>query len=337
MKVGLAYDLKDEIALHPEHAEDALEEYDCPETVAAIAKALETLGHSVVRLGGGREFLVSILKNNVDFVFNIAEGRGVYRSREAQVPSVLEMLGIAYSGSDPECLALCLDKPLTKRVLQAAGVATPRWQVITDSRKLGELTRGDFPLPGFVKPAYEGSSKGIRFASRVETLEQICRITTMILEQYQQPVMVEEFIPGDEVTVGVAGSPPQILGVMRVLPKQGYNPNFTYSLEVKREWEELVSYECPAKLSVKTTEEIVWASLTAFEVLGCRDVARIDFRVDLERKPWLLEVNPLPGLRPGYGDLPIMAEKAGHDYDALIGLILDSALKRQKPCLARSA
>jgi D-alanine-D-alanine ligase len=337
MKVGLAYDLKDEVTLHPEHAEDALEEYDCPETVASIAKALEALGHSVVRLGGGREFLANILRNNVEFVFNVAEGRGVYRSREAQVPSVLEMLGIPYSGSDPECLALCLDKPLTKRVLQAVGVATPRWQVITDGRQLGEPTFGSFPLPGFVKPAYEGSSKGIRFASRVETTEQVCRMTTMMLEQYQQPVMVEEFIPGDEVTVGVIGSPPQILGIMRVIPKRGDNPNFTYSLEVKRDWEDLVSYECPAKLPVKTTEEITWAGLTAFEVLGCRDVARIDFRVDLEGKPWLLEVNPLPGLRPGYSDLPMMAEKVGYGYDSLIGLILDSALKRQGRCMARLA
>ncbi|MBM4462072.1 MAG: ATP-grasp domain-containing protein [Chloroflexi bacterium] len=337
MKVGLAYDLKDEITLHPEHAEDALEEYDSPETVAAIAKALESLGHSVVRLGGGREFLTHILQDNVDFVFNIAEGRGVYRSREAQVPSVLEMLGIPYSGSDPECLALCLDKPLTKRVLQAAGVATPRWQVITDGRQLEELAWNNFPLPGFVKPAYEGSSKGIRFASRVETMEHICRMTSMLLEQYQQPVMIEEFISGEEVTIGVVGSPPQVLGIMRVVPKRGGNPNFTYSLEVKREWEDVVSYECPAKLSVKTTEEIIWASLTAFEVLGCRDVARIDFRVDLEKKPWLLEVNPLPGLRPGYSDLPMMAERVGYSYDALIGLIMDSALKRQRPCLARLA
>jgi D-alanine-D-alanine ligase len=337
MKVGLAYDLKDEVALYPEHAEDALEEYDSPETVTAIAKALEALGHSVVRLGGGREFLANILKNNIDFVFNIAEGRGVYRSREAQVPSVLEMLGISYSGSDPQCLALCLDKPLTKRVLQTAGVATPRWQVITDSRQLGEMTVGNFPLPGFVKPAYEGSSKGIRFASRVETVEQACRMAKRILDQYQQPVMVEEFIAGDEVTVGVVGLPPQVLGAMRVLPKQGDNPNFTYSLEVKRKWEDLVSYECPARLPVKTTEEIVWASLTAFEVLGCQDVARIDFRVDLAGKPWLLEVNPLPGLRPGYSDLPMMAEKVGYGYGNLIGLILDSALRRQKLCLTRSA
>jgi D-alanine-D-alanine ligase len=337
MKIGLAYDLKDEVALYTEHAEDALEEYDSPETVAAIARALEMLGHSVVRLGGGREFLANILKNNIDFVFNIAEGRGVYRSREAQVPSVLEMLGIDYSGSDPECLALCLDKPLTKRVLQAAGVTTPRWQVITDSRQLGEVTVSNFPLPAFVKPAYEGSSKGIRFASRVETVEQARRMATMLLEQYQQPVMVEEFIPGDEVTVGVIDSPPRVFGIMRVLPKQGDNPNFTYSLEVKREWEDLVSYECPASLPLKTTEEIIWASLTAFEVLGCQDVARIDFRVDSEGKPWLLEVNPLPGLRPGYSDLPMMAERVGYDYDTLIGLILDSALKRQGRCMARLA
>jgi len=142
--------------------------------------------------------------------------------------------------------------------------------------------------------------------------------------------MVEEFVPGDEVTVGIVGTPPQVLGIMRVLPRQGRDPNFIYSLEVKREWEKLVSYECPAKLPSETIQDIAEASLKAFEVLGCRDMARIDFRVDVQRKPYLLEVNPLPGLRPSYGDLPIMAQEMGYEYKTLISLILNSALRRQK-------
>src|SRR4030043_453680 len=167
MKIGLAYDLKDEVPLNREQPDDALEEYDSPETVEAIASVLESLGHSVSRLSGSRKFIDNILRNDVDFVFNIAEGRGNYRSREAQVPAVLEMLDIPYTGSDPQCMALCLDKPSTKRVLRAAGVLTPEWRVVADRGQLEEALWRDFPLPAFVKPAYEGSSKGIRFGSKV--------------------------------------------------------------------------------------------------------------------------------------------------------------------------
>jgi D-alanine-D-alanine ligase len=126
MRVGLTYDLKE--AVKPDRAapEDALEEYDYPATVEYIASAIAKKGHTVVRLGGGREFLSSILHETVDIVFNISEGRGTYRSREAQVPSVLEMLGIPYSGSDPLTLAISLDKALTKQLVSQAGVTTPR-------------------------------------------------------------------------------------------------------------------------------------------------------------------------------------------------------------------
>jgi len=334
MKIGMAYDLKEDVALSAGQPEDALEEYDCLETVQAIATALEFLGHVVVMLGGGKDFLINILQNNVDFVFNIAEGRGNYRSREAQVPAILEMLNMPYSGADPQCLAICLDKPLTKKVVAEASILTPAWQVISDIKELKGIVWDSFPFPAFVKPAYEGSSKGIRFSSRVKSPKEIAGAVETVLEKYGQPAMLEEFIPGDEVTVGIVGTPPQILGIMRVLPRQGCDPNFIYSLEVKREWEKLVSYECPARLPSKTMQDIAEASLKAFKVLGCRDVARIDFRVDTQRKPYLLEVNPLPGLRPGYSDLPIMAQEMGYEYKTVIGLILNSALRRQNlPCL----
>jgi len=122
MRIGLAYDIK--AAATGYHAvEDAQEEYDSPETVAIISAALEQGGHQVVRLGGGEQFLENIRAEKVDMVFNIAEGRGIFRSREAQVPSVLEMLGIPYTGSDPQCLAICLDKPLTKKLVALNGSA----------------------------------------------------------------------------------------------------------------------------------------------------------------------------------------------------------------------
>jgi len=333
MKIGLAYDLKDTVISKTSCPEDALEEYDSPETLHAIATALENLGHSIVKLGGGKEFITGILQNNVDFVFNISEGLGNHKSREAQIPSILEMLDIPYSGSDPQCLAICLDKPLTKILVTVAGVRTPKWQLITDRSQLKAIKYNDLPLPAFVKPAYEGSSKGIRIGSRAETAVQIAEVAAELLERYKQPVMVEEFIAGDEVTVGMVGnSPPEVLGIMRVLPRQG-NTDFIYSLEVKREWEQLVDYECPARLETGTIEEIKNSSLKVFKALGCRDFARLDFKLSPEGMPYFLEVNPLAGLNPKSSDLPIMANKLGWTYQALISAIFNAALQRYPQCV----
>lgn len=335
MKIGLAYDLKDTVIPTSSSLEDALEEYDSPETVAAITAEIESLGHYVIKLGGGKEFISNILQNDVDFVFNISEGLGNYRSREAQIPAVLEMLGIPYSGSDPQCLALCLDKPLTKTLVTTAGVRTPGWYVVADYSQLNGITAADLPLPAFIKPACEGSSKGIRFGSKVETREQACETAAGLLEQYRQPVMIEEFIAGAEVTVGMLGNnPPQILGIMRVLPKQR-NAEFIYSLEIKRDWEQLVDYECPAGLETGISEEITKMSLKAFKTLGCRDFARIDFKLHSNGTPYFLEINPLAGLNPKSSDLPIMAYKLGWTYHSLIADILNTALQRYPQCVRR--
>jgi D-alanine-D-alanine ligase len=171
VRIGLSYDLKETLPTAKAGADDALEEYDSPETVKIILESIEAEGHSVIRLGGGRQFLENILRERVDFVFNIAEGLGNYRSREAQVPSVLEMLEIPYTGSDPQCLAICLDKPLTKKLVATVGVSTPRWQVITNSQQLRENDWSDFPFPVFLKPAHEGSSKTIRKRNQLSRLQ----------------------------------------------------------------------------------------------------------------------------------------------------------------------
>lgn len=335
MKIGLAYDLKDAVISTPSGPEDALEEYDSPETLDAIATVLEELGHSIVKLGGGKEFITGIIQNNVDFVFNISEGLGNHKSREAQIPSILEMLNIPYSGSDPQCLAICLDKPLTKILATVAGVRTPKWQLITVHSQLKEIKCDDLPLPAFVKPAYEGSSKGIRIGSRAETVVRIAEVAAELLERYEQPVMVEQFIAGDEVTVGMVGnSPPKVLGIMRVLPRQG-NTDFIYSLEVKREWEQLVDYECPAQLKTGIIEEIKNSSLKVFKALGCRDFARLDFKLSSEGIPYFLEINPLAGLNPKSSDLPIMANKLDWTYQALISAIFNAALQRYPQCIRR--
>jgi D-alanine-D-alanine ligase len=250
LKIGLSYDLKDSIEANAKQApEDDLEEYDSLETVNGIAAALEALGHETLKLSGGKEFLSRILTTKVDFVFNIAEGRGIFRSREAQVPSVLEMLGIPYSGSDPECLCLCHDKTLAKRLIAAAGVTTPRWQIVSSLKELDAIDWCNFPFPAFLKPAYEGSSKGVRIASRVENIAGLRDSASKLLATYLQPVLVEEFIDGEEVTVGLIGNDPvRIVGIMRVVPRK-QTPYFVYSLEIKRDWENLVDYECPARLA----------------------------------------------------------------------------------------
>lgn len=331
MRIGLAYDLKETVPVRPSsegNPEDSLEEYDSAQTIDGIAAALESLGHSPVRLGGGRQFLHNVQKETVDLVFNIAEGLGNYRSREAQIPGVLEMLDIPYTGSDPQCLAVCLDKPLTKKLVTLAGIPTPRWQLITSGRDLKEMNWEGFPFPVFIKPEHEGSSMGIRTASKIETPALLIEAVSSLLQRYHQPVMVEEFIYGDEITTGVVGnSPPRILGIMRVLPKKS-DPDFVYSLEVKRDWERLVDYECPAKLGQDVLDRISEYALKAFAVLGCRDFARVDFRVGRDGTPYFLEVNPLPGLNPKSGDIVIMAGRMGWSYKSLISAVVDATLAR---------
>jgi D-alanine-D-alanine ligase len=332
MRVGLSYDLKETVTLKNVAPDDALEEYDSPTTIEYIRRALEGVGHLVIKLGGGAEFIRNILSEKVDIVFNIAEGRGTYRSREAQVPSILEMLDIPYVGSDPECLAVSLDKPLTKKLVKLAGVPTPEWRTITDHQELKKISWKDFPFPAIAKPAYEGSSKGVHPDSLVDTPEQANRTVGEMLETYRQPIMVEQFIEGDEITVGMIGNfPPKVLGMMRILPRK-QSSRFVYTVEVKRDWKNLVDYECPARLKDITSEKINAYSLKTFETLGCRDFSRIDFRVSDDGIPYMLEINPLPGLGD-YSDLVIMALKLGWKHEALIASIFDAALGRYPLCV----
>jgi D-alanine-D-alanine ligase len=332
MRIGLSYDLKETIMLQQASCDDSCEEYDSLETVELIATSLEAEGHTVTMLGGGRDLLGKILDNKVDFVFNIAEGRGTYRSREAQVPSVLEMLNMPYSGSDPQCLSICLDKPLTKKLVAWEGVSTPTWRIINDRQELDEIKRCRSLFPAIIKPAYEGSSKGIRLTSFVEDAKQANEVIECLLDKYHQPAIMERVILGDEVTVGIIGnSPPKVLCVMRVLPKQR-NDYFLYTVEVKRNYLEVVDYECPAGLEEKVLQRIETASLKAFEALGCRDFARLDFRISAAGVPYFLEINPLPGLGT-HSDLVIMARKLGWNHRQLISALLNAALERYPQCV----
>jgi D-alanine-D-alanine ligase len=331
MRIGLSFDLKTAVAGR-HTVEDAFEEYDSPETVAIITAALESAGHQVVRLGGGAQFLDNIRREKVDIVFNIAEGRGTYRSREAQVPSVLEMLDIPYTGSDPQCLAVGLDKPVTKKLVAMEGVSTPRWLIINDEQELRLTNWEGFPFPVIIKPAFEGSSKGIRLTSLAHNIRQAEDEVGRILADYRQPVMVEEFIDGDEITVGVVGnSPTHVLGVMRVLPKKK-EEHFVYSLEVKRDYVNLVDYECPAKLAPVVLDKLEDSSLKVFRTLGCRDFSRIDYRISRDGTPYFIEINPLPGLG-SYSDLVIMATMLGWTHEGLIQAVFNAALTRYPQCV----
>lgn len=331
MKIGITYDLKMENGQHTGPVglpDDFQEEFDSPATIEAIATVLRGLGHTVQKLGDGREMLERLLADPPDFVFNFAEGQGISRSREARVPAVLEMLDIPYSGSDPLTLAVTLDKTCAKRLVQSAGGAVPKGYVVEMHDDLAALAaRHDVGFPAIVKPAWEGSSKGIRSQCLVRQLRDLAEAIASLRRDHRQPIVVEEFIQGDELTVGVLGNDaPRVLGIMRVLPSQP-SDHFVYSLEVKRDFRRQVRYECPASLPEATLETIGQAALLAYRTLGCRDVSRVDFRLR-GGIPYFLEVNPLPGLNPESSDLVILARLTGWTYEQLIEAILQAALTR---------
>lgn len=306
--------------------DDAEEEFDSPATIQSLADVLAGLGHEVEFLGNG-EFLLRRLLDGPrpDLVFNIAEGRGISRSREAWAPAILDMLGIPYTGSDPLCLAVSLDKECAKRLVAQAGVATPRWLLVEQASPDLEHQVRQFTWPLIVKPSYEGSSKGIRAKSLVRDVAELQATVAEMLALYDQPVLIEEYIEGDELTVGLVGNPPQVIGIMRILPR---SPGpFIYSLDVKRDWEDRIRYECPAELLPKATRNVRQAALTCWRALGCRDLARIDFRLRGDI-PYFLEANPLPGLSPTSSDLVFLARDMGISHAELIERILDAALER---------
>jgi D-alanine-D-alanine ligase len=335
MKIGITFDLKSEpeasATAQPgasgsdRHLPDDLqEEYDSPATIEALAAVLRGLGHEVVLLGDGRPFLERVLADPPDFVFNIAEGQGVSRSREARVPAVLEMLGIPYTGSDPLTLAVTLDKDVAKRLVQYAGVMVPAGVVLEPGADRSAIRT----FPAIVKPAWEGSSKGIRNCCLVHNHDELTAVVESLWRDHRQPLLVEEFIAGDELTVGVIGNdPPRVVGIMRVVPNRP-TEHFVYSLEVKRDFRRQVTYECPAKLSAAVTATVERAALACFQALGCRDVSRVDFRLR-GGVPYFLEVNPLPGLSPESSDLMLMTvEQQGWTYAQLVEAILRAAQDR---------
>ena len=324
MRVGLSYNVK---PVHlPAHLPvDAYEEYDSESTVGQIGGALAALGHQVIRLGAGPGIVDRLRENRPDVVFNIAEGEGG-RCREAHVPALLELLGIPYVGSDPLTLSVTLDKPVAKRLVASEGFPTPRFRTF---RSIAEAKAIDLAFPVIVKPAFEGSSKGVRLASRATTAAEARKMVGFVTDTYRQEALVEEFVSGAEVTVGLIGNEsPRVVGIMEIAPRTMKREDFVYSLEVKRDWENQVEYRCPPPFATTTLAEIELCAVGIYRALGCRDFSRIDFRLDKAGIPQFLECNPLPGLSPGYGDLPIMADRMGMSYLDLIASILSHALDR---------
>lgn len=324
MRIGLAYNVRPTES--PGHLpEDAFEEYDSEATVGHIRDGLASLGHEVTLLPAGPGIIDRLREDRPDLVFNIAEGEEG-RCREAHLPALLEMLRIPYVGSDPLTLCVTLDKPVAKRLVASEGFSTPPFRCCPTPEVLEE---GALSWPVIVKPAFEGSSKGIRLASRASSIAEARTMIGFVNGTYGQEALVEEFVPGPEVTVGLVGNgTPRVIGQMEIRPKRIRREDFVYALEIKRDWEAQVEYLCPPSLPETVIADVERHAKGIYRALGCRDFGRIDFRIDERGVPQFLECNPLPGLSPGYGDLPIMAERMGIPYVSLLSEILSSALAR---------
>jgi len=327
LRVGFAYNVK-RIKPTADAVEDSEAEYDSPSTLQAIREAIASWGHEVIDLEANQELPTVLAVTPLDLVFNIAEGfKG--RNREAQVPSLLELLDIPYTGSDPATLSLALDKALAKKIVRQHGIHTPNFQIFTTGKERLNREFTDFPL--MVKPVAEGSSKGVVSKSVVQNEAELREVVREMVSKYQQPALVEEYIRGREFTVGLLGERrPRVLPPMEIVFVDTEEENPVYSFQHKLDWNDRIRYDVPAKLEPNQMEKLRTAARGAFMALGCRDVARIDFKMDARGRFYFLECNPLPGLTPGWSDLVLIAQGAGMDYRTLIGEILSGAIRRYK-------
>ncbi|MCL1464807.1 D-alanine--D-alanine ligase family protein [Argonema galeatum] len=328
--IGLCCDIKEGYLKSGFSAAEVME-FDDEETIVGLENALLSLGHKVERIGNGRELARRLASGDRwDLIFNIAEGvKG--RSREAQVPAVCELFAQPYTFSDPLTCALTLDKALTKRVVRDRGLPTAPFEVVST---LEEAAAVSLPMPLFLKPVAEGSSKGVTRRSLVKERSELVAVCRELLEQFHQPVLVETFLPGKEVTVGIIGngSTARVIGVTEILftDKAEMAALTTLEKEQKKEGDGERVFCRPV-----TEEELLAAqarqlALLAYHALSCRDVARLDLRCDAAGVLYFLEINPLPGLNPVFSTLPITAEWAGMSYVKLIDEIVESAWQRYK-------
>jgi len=302
---------------------DSTAEFESPETIEALLAAMRAVGHDATGLPLGIDFPQRIYELRPDLVFNIAEGiRG--SGRESLVPAWLDHLDIPYTGSDALTLAVSLDKALTKTLVAAHGVRTPAFRCIAHQQDLAEL---ELQFPVFVKPNAQGTSMGIRRSSCVTTPAELEHQVTWVLANYDGDCLIEEYAPGREFCVAILGNTdPQILPVAEVnseadfLSWEDKNSDHGYRVDLI----------CPARIPVKLIEEMKNMALHVFRITNCRNLARVDFRMDQEGCPTFMEINPLPGLSPSDSMFPIQAEAAGWRYEELIGHIIELAVDRTR-------
>lgn len=347
LNVAVLANLKSNAPAFPGMLPDAWAELDSESTTDAIVAALESAGHRATFLEGDLSLVERLRALRPDICFNLCEGHWG-DSRESHVPALLEMLRIPYTGAGVLGLALTLDKPLTKRVLAYHGLPTPAFQVF---RRPDEPLAPELRFPLFVKPSREGSSIGVSASSIVCDDAALRAQVVAQLQRYRQPVLVERFVRGREVTVGIIGNPTAdvalhlppaephdaLLAGLHVLPplevdldRYPRSERGVYTNRIKSEPGEEYFFTCPAPLPSELTARLQRLAAAVFRVTGCLDVARVDFRLDADAadEPSILEVNALPGLSPGYSDLALAAGASGLTYHELINRILDAACHR---------
>lgn len=312
---------------------DAEAEWDTMDTILAVKRALAER-HDVALIEANEDAYDCLRALQPEIVFNMSEGmNGV--SRESQIPAMLDFLRIPYTGSDPVTLGICLDKGLAKEVLAYHGIPTPRFSLV---RSEAGLDHSAVPLPAIVKPVHEGSSKGIANSSVVRAAVELRSKVVQLLEEYHEPALVEEFLPGREFTVALLGNEADV----RVLPiveinfsslPEGVEP--IYSFEAKWVWDHADSpidiFICPARIPEALKESIERICLRAYHALRCRDWCRIDVRLDDRGEPNIMELNPLPGVLPNpeeHSCFPMAAFAAGMTYNEMINSVLDTASRR---------
>jgi D-alanine-D-alanine ligase len=331
VKIALTYNLKKKDTSKPA---DYFSECDSEETINAIISALTSKGHSVEPLDVEYPNLLSYFrKQKVDIVFNIAEGkRGKFR--ESEVPALLDYLNIPYTGSNTFSLALALNKALTKKILKAENIPTPHFQVFSTGN---EVLDADLRFPLIVKPNCEGSAKGINKSNVVHNETELRAQVATTINAYHQEALVEEFIEGKELTVGILeNGKTTILPILEIdfadCHKSG---EYFYSWRMKEfqgnaDMGLTPSFHCPARLDPETRKAIEEVALKTHRAVGCFDISRTDIRLSKDNVPYVLEINPLPGLNPRESNFPMMAYAAGLKYEDLIEAIVLSASERNK-------
>lgn len=322
--VGLVYDLRSEY-LSQGYSEEDVAEFDSDATIQLLQEAIERCGYRTERIGHGKALALKLAAGHRwDMVFNIAEGIGG-RCRESYVPALLEMYGIPYTFSDPLICALTLDKAMAKQWVALHGLATPAFAVV---ETMADIDAVKLTYPLFAKPLAEGTGKGVDQNSKIENATKLKAVCAELLSRYGQPVLVEEFLPGREFTVGILGTGEgvSVLGTMEIELVSKHEPAI-YSYLNKEECESRIHYH-PLQDDPVLKEKVEQLSLRCYQVLQCRDAGRVDVRCDGDGEPCFIEVNPLAGLHPVHSDLPMIATQEGMSYDTLIGTILENAFKR---------